>query len=141
MRSHMKKLTVLLLTFMAALAAIAQTATPPVEATPSPAERTIAQARRLIEKNPKNFEAYNALALALSRRARETSDVNYYTRAEEALQKSFSIMPDNFDGKRTEVWLLLGRHEFAAALEKAKQLNQKMPDDVMVYGFLTDANV
>ena len=39
----------------------------------------MAQARKLIEKNPNDFEAYNALALALSRRARETSDVAFYT--------------------------------------------------------------
>ena len=41
----------------------------------------------------------------------------------------------------TRVWLLLGKHEFAAALEAAKELNRKLPDDVMLYGFLTDANV
>jgi tetratricopeptide (TPR) repeat protein len=137
----MKKLTVLLFTFMAALAAIAQTATPPVDATASPAERSMAQASRLIEKNPKNFEAYNALALALSRRARETSDVKFYAQAEETLQKSFAISPGNFDGERIHVWLLLGKHEFAAAREEAHKLNKKMPDDVMVYGFLTDANI
>jgi tetratricopeptide (TPR) repeat protein len=107
----------------------------------SPAEQSMAAARRLIEKNPKNFEAYNALALALSRRARETSDINFYVQAEDALKKSFEISPENFDGERTAVWLLLGRHEFPAALEKAKELNKKMPDDVMLYGFLTDANV
>jgi tetratricopeptide (TPR) repeat protein len=99
------------------------------------------QARKLIEKNPKDFEAYNALALALSRRARETSDVKFYAQAEETLQKSFEIAPANFDGERIHVWLLLGKHEFAAALGAAKTLNQKMPDDVMLYGFLTDANV
>lgn len=107
----------------------------------SPAERSIAAANRLIEKSPKNFEAYNALALALSRRARETADVNYYQKAEEALGKSFALAPGNFDSRRTEVWLLLGRHEFAAALEEAKKLNKQVPDDVMIYGFLTDANV
>jgi tetratricopeptide (TPR) repeat protein len=107
----------------------------------SPAEQGMAAARRLIDKNPKNFEAYNALALALSRRARETSDVIYYTQAEDALKKSFEISPNNFDGERTAVWLLLGKHEFPAALEKAKELNKKMPDDIMLYGFLTDANV
>ena len=101
----------------------------------------MAAAQRLIDRNPKNFEAYNALALALSRRARETSDVVFYTQAEDALRKSFEISPDNFDGERTAVWLLLGKHEFPAALDKAKALNQKMPDDVMLYGFLTDANV
>ena len=137
----MKKLAVLLLMLMAALAAVAQTSTLSAGATPSPAERSMAQANRLIEKNPKNFEAYNALALALSRRARETSDVLFYAQAEETLKKSFEISPGNFDGERIHVWLLLGKHEFAAAREEARKLNQKMPDDVMVYGFLTDANI
>lgn len=117
------------------------TAFPENPKSPSPAERSIAQATRLIEKNSKNFEAYNALALALSRRARETSDVNYYTQAEGALRQSFAISPDNLDGARIHVWLLLGKHEFAAALEEARRLNKRMPDDVMTYGFLTDANV
>jgi tetratricopeptide (TPR) repeat protein len=107
----------------------------------SPAERSMVQAKKLIEKNPNDFEVYNALALALSRRARETSNVVFYGQGEEALQKSFAISPDNFDGQRIRVWLLLGKHEFAAALEAAKELIQKMPDDVMLYGFLTDANV
>jgi tetratricopeptide (TPR) repeat protein len=137
----MKKLAVLLLMLMAALAAVAQTTTLSAAATPSPAERSMAQANRLIEKDPKNFEAYNALALALSRRARETSDVIFYAQAEETLKKSFEVSPDNFDGERIHVWLLLGKHEFAAAREEARKLNQKMPDDVMVYGFLTDANM
>jgi tetratricopeptide (TPR) repeat protein len=107
----------------------------------SPAERNIAQAKKLIEKNANDFEAYNALALALSRRAREISDVAFYTEGEAALQKSFAISPDNFDGQRIQVWLLLGKHEFQAALEAAKNLSRKMPDDVMLYGFLTDAYV
>src|SRR5262249_28484185 len=84
----------------------------------SPAEQSRAAASRLIAKNSKDFEAYNALALALSRRARETSDVSYYTQAEDALKKSFEIPPGNFDGERTAVWILLGKHEFPAALEK-----------------------
>jgi tetratricopeptide (TPR) repeat protein len=137
----MKQTFVLPLVVFSAVAAFAQSPSVPAAAKISPAERGIAQANKLIEKNPKNFEAYNALALALSRRARETSDVKYYTQAEEALQKSFEISPNNFDGDRTHVWLLLGKHEFAAALDEAKKLNKKMPDDVMTYGFLTDANV
>jgi len=134
----MKRIAALLLLVLGAVAGFAQA---PVETKLSPAERGMAQARNLIEKNPKDFEAYNALALALSRRARETSDVKFYSEAEETLQKSFEISPDNFDGQRIHVWLLLGKHEFAAALEAAKKLNQRMPDDVMVYGFLTDADI
>jgi tetratricopeptide (TPR) repeat protein len=136
----MKKIFVLPLLLIVMQTGFAQTVATPADANLSPAERNIAQAQNLIAKNAKDFEAYNALALALSRRARETSDVKFYAQAEEALQKSFAISPDNFDGRRIHVWLLLGKHEFAAALDEAKVLNQRMPDDVMVYGFLTDAN-
>src|SRR5438105_6789268 len=115
--------------------AIALSQTTPTQSALSPAERSMAAAHKLIDKNAKNFEAYNALALALSRRARETSEVAYYTQAEDALKKSFEISVNNFDGERTAGWLLLGKHEFAAALEKAKELKKKMPDDVMLYGF------
>ncbi len=137
----MKRIAAFLLLVVGAVAGFAQGPAAPAETQVSPAERSMAQARKLIEKNPKDFEAYNALALALSRRARETSDVKFYAQAEETLQKSFEVAPDNFDGQRIHVWLLLGKHEFAAALDAAKKLNQKMPDDVMLYGFLTDANV
>ena len=137
----MKRIAALLLLVLGAIAGFAQAPSTPAETKLSPAERSMDQARKLIEKNPKDFEAYNALALALSRRARETSDVKFYTQAEETLQKSFEVSPDNFDGQRIHVWLLLGKHEFAAALDAAKKLNQRMPDDVMLYGFLTDANV
>jgi predicted Zn-dependent protease len=134
----MKRTNLLIVLFTSA---VAFSQTTPTQSALSPAERSIAAAHKLIDKNAKNFEAYNALALALSRRARETSDVAYYTQAEDALRKSFQISPNNFDGERTAVWLLLGKHEFAAALDKAKELRKKMPDDVMIYGFLTDANV
>ena len=136
----MKKIVALLL-LAAATTLSAQTPDSSAQPALSPAQSSAMRAQKLIDKDPKNFEAYNALALALSRRARETSDVVYYTQAEEALKKSFAIAPDNFDGARTHVWLLLGKHEFAAALEEAKKLNKRMLDDVMVYGFLTDANV
>lgn len=137
----MKRFPAFLLLILSAMAAYAQGTRAASESTLSPAECSVQAAKKLIEKNPKNFEAYNALALALSRRARETSDVKFYQQAEETLQKSFAISPDNFDGQRIHVWLLLGRHEFAAALDEANKLNRKLPDDVMLYGFLTDANV
>jgi tetratricopeptide (TPR) repeat protein len=137
----MKQIAALLLLLLCAVAGFAQAPKATAETKLSPAERSMDQARKLIEKNPKDFEAYNALALALSRRARETSDVKFYAQAEETLQKSFELSPDNFDGQRIHVWLLLGKHEFSAALDAAKKLNRKMPDDVMLYGFLTDADV
>ena len=38
-------------------------------------------------------------------------------------------------------WSLLGQHRFAEALTLATALNTKVPDDLMVYGMLTDANI
>jgi len=136
----MKRFSIILAILSWAMAAVAQTNNPE-ENTLSPAQRGISVAQKAIDKSAKDYEAYNAMALALSRRAREVSDPRYYDQAEAALQKSFAIAPDNFDGLRTHVWLLLGKHEFAAALVEAKKLNARMPDDVMTYGFLTDANV
>jgi tetratricopeptide (TPR) repeat protein len=107
----------------------------------SPAERGIETSRNMIAKNPKSADGYNALAYALSRRARETSDVKYYNEAEQALEKSLAIAPENLAAERIHVWLLLGKHEFGAAREAAQKLSTRVPDDIMVYGFLTDANV
>ena len=137
----MKTIHLLLLMIITATVGSAQTTTSPTPPKRTPAEESIARASRMIETNPKNYQAYNALALALLRRARETSDTKFYSQAEQALTKSFEIAPDNFDGDRIQVGLLLGRHEFAAAREEGMKLNKTMPDDIMVYGFLTDANV
>lgn len=126
-----KTLATLLLLITSAVAQSAQ----------SPAESAIANAQKTIEKKPTQFSGYNQLAIALARRARETSDVSFYTQAEAALKKSQQLAPENFEGQKLHIWLLLGRHEFTAALDAAKELNKKMPDDVLVYGFMTDANV
>jgi len=106
----------------------------------SPAEQGIANAKKAIATKPEQFAGYNQLAIALSRRARETSDVAYYAQAEEALKKAAELAPDNFESAKIHVWLLLGRHEFPAALEAATLLNKRVPDDILVYGFLVDAN-
>jgi tetratricopeptide (TPR) repeat protein len=123
----MKILSVLLLT-TAAFAA-------------TPAETAMERAQAEIAKHPDHAPYYNALAMAYARRARETSDVQYYAKAEETLRRSFALAPDNYEGLKTQAWLQLGRHEFAKALETATKLNKKTPDDVMVYGYLVDANV
>ena len=79
----MKKLTVAVFAILSAVTSLAQTPTTTnTAAKPSPAEQTMAVAQKQIDKNPKNFEAYNALALAQSRRARETSNVRFYNDAE-----------------------------------------------------------
>jgi len=136
----MKKLFALLIVSFS-IAACAQTQTSAAAtSTLSPAQQSIAVANKEIAKKPALYSGYNQLAIALSRRARETSDVSFYAQAEDALKKSFELSPGNIEAEKIHVWLLLGRHEFPSALEAAKVLNKKVPDDVLVYGFLTDAN-
>jgi len=138
----MKKLGAGLLILISSLIASVQSAGLKAEDSRalSPAEKSIAQAKEALVKKPGQYGTYNALAMALARRARETSDISYYVQAEEALKQSFGIAPDNFEGQKVQGWLLLGRHEFSQALEAAKALNRRAPDDVLVYGFLMDAN-
>jgi tetratricopeptide (TPR) repeat protein len=107
----------------------------------SPATQSIAAAGKAIGDKPKEYAGYNLLARALVRRAQETSDVSFYKQAEDAVGKSLELSPNNFDTQKIQVSILLGEHEYPAALEAAKSLNKRVPDDVEVYGLLTDANV
>lgn len=108
---------------------------------PSPAEERVTAAQRRITANPDGYEAYNELALQLTRRARETADPVHYDRAEDAIRRSLELSPGNLDAQKMGVWVLLGKHQFAPALERALSLNKRIPDDPQVYGFLTDAHV
>jgi tetratricopeptide (TPR) repeat protein len=101
----------------------------------------MAAARKAIEQNPQRYDAYNELALAQARRARETADPKHYEDAQRSLEMSLRLAPENLEAQRIQVWVLLGKHEFATALEQATALNRRIPDDVMTYAFLTDANV
>jgi tetratricopeptide (TPR) repeat protein len=126
------------LSVLASAAVCAQTAQ--TAATRTPAEISIQKAQEQIAKQPDHVPYYNSLAMAYARRARETSDVAFYTKAEETLDRAFKVDPTNFEALKVRTWLLLGRHEFAKALEAATALNKRAPDDITVYGYLADAN-
>ena len=66
-----------------ALTATCAAAQPPAL---TPAETGIRKAQEQIAKQPGHYPYYNALAMAYARRARESSDVTYYAKAEETLQ-------------------------------------------------------
>ncbi len=40
--------------------------------------------------------------MALARRARETSDVSFYAQADEALEQSLRVKPDNFEALKAQ---------------------------------------
>ncbi|HEY7410045.1 MAG TPA: hypothetical protein VII13_04860 [Vicinamibacteria bacterium] len=109
-------------------------------AVPTPAELRIAQARVAVARTPEQPRPHVELAMAFARRARETADPDQYRRAEEALATALRLAPGDFAARRTRAWVLLGRHEFARALEEARALNREVPDDLLTYGLLADAH-
>jgi tetratricopeptide (TPR) repeat protein len=105
------------------------------------AQQKIAWAQAAIKAHPDSSQPYNDLAVACARRVRETADDSYYDQAQAALQKSFQMGADNLEGQKAQLMILLGRGEFARALDLAQALNKKMPDDVLLYGFVADAAI
>src|SRR5262245_10435806 len=98
---------------------VAQRAAPAGPRATTPAEQRIEGAQKAIATNPKLAQPYNDLALALSRRARETGDPEYYNRADKALDTALSIEPGNLEARKLQIWMMLGRHEFGGAREAA----------------------
>jgi tetratricopeptide (TPR) repeat protein len=107
----------------------------------SPAAQSVTVARQAINNKPNAYAGYNLLGSALVRRAQETCDASFYAQAEDAVKKSLGIDPDNFDTQKIQASILLGEQDYTAAREMAEALNKRVPDDVAVYGLLTDANV
>ena len=107
----------------------------------TPAENRINGALRQLATNPQKVQAYNDLALAYIAHARETADPQHYTEAAQALRRGFVLDPNNFQLKKTRVALLLGQQDYKAAKEEATLLNHQVPDDVMTYGYLAEAEM
>jgi len=105
----------------------------------SPSELRIGAAQKILQKQPNRYQAYNDLALALVRRARETADASYYQQAQVAIEGSLRIQPENFEAEQARVALLLAEHKYRLALEEARALNHRMPDAVLIWGYMAEA--
>jgi tetratricopeptide (TPR) repeat protein len=107
----------------------------------SPAQRGIAAARQQLKADPNKLQAWNELANALIRRARETANPSYLVEADGALTEGMKRDSNDFQLLRTKVVLLLSKHEFVQARDLASILNRRIPDDVMTYGYLARADI
>ena len=108
---------------------------------PTPADLKITWAEKSIQAAPGKYQGYNQLALGLVRKARETSNPAHLAQAEEAVTKSLVLDPGNFAAMKIQVTILLDRQEYAQALEQARALNRKAPDDVAVWGYVAEAAI
>ena len=107
----------------------------------TPAEQRIQRAKQEVEANPRKAAAFNDLAIAYIRRARETADRAYLRDADSAIEKGLATAPADFQISKTAVALLLAQEQFTAARDKAIQLNRRTPDDAMIYGFIAEADI
>lgn len=142
----------LLLVFVASASGFAQQPTGPAPAQMSqpgesvvqsetPAQQKIASAQRQILTDPKKVQAYTELTLAYMRRNRETANPKYLKDAETALSRGLTLDGNDFQLQKAQVTLMLARHQYAAARERAAALNHRIPDDVMTYGYLAEAEI
>lgn len=107
----------------------------------SPTETRVQNSLDAISEKPNEPRNYNSLAIAYVRLARETGDFSINAKAESAVDGALKIDPQNIDALKIKASLMLTFHRFPEALEFTKPLQQKYPNDAMIYGALTDAHI
>jgi tetratricopeptide (TPR) repeat protein len=107
----------------------------------SKADERILRATQLIERDPHQANGYNQLASAYMQKARETAEFDLNENADEAINRSLSVEPDNYDALKLRAKLQLTYHRFAPALATARQAQRVRMDDQDVWGLITDALV
>lgn len=98
-------------------------------------------ALKFIDKAPESPTAYNQLAVLYMRRARQTGDFSFTTRAETAIDRALAVAPADASARKLKASLHLSFHRFKEAGELATQLLKEFPDDAFLYGILADSNM
>ena len=105
----------------------------------SPAEFQIETAQRALQKQPDSVKHLDALAVGLTRRARETGDAAYYEKAAQAIEKAERLQPGDPGTLRISAWVAMGRHEFAQAYKITKKVDRRAPHDAWNLSVMGDA--
>jgi tetratricopeptide (TPR) repeat protein len=105
------------------------------------ADKEIADALGAIEKMPDKTSGYNKLAVLYIRKARETGDFSLNSKAEAAVNQALEIAPADVSAQILKASLHVIMHRFKDALELGTKLEKDFPNDFMVQGILTDANI
>jgi len=105
----------------------------------TPAQGQIESARARIDSGIAPADGYTALAVGLTRRARETGDAAYYDQAILALDQASGLEPAHREAIMTRAWVLMGRHEFAKALASTERYQRLHGDDPVNLGVMGDA--
>jgi tetratricopeptide (TPR) repeat protein len=123
---------------MFAVAALLVAAETP--STTDPSDQRIAAIQKAQLGNPSSPEPHIDLAAEYCRKARDSEQIAYYDKAQTELESALKLSPGNYDAQKLKVTVLLGRHEYNAALKLATELNNKVKDDIAVWGLLSEIN-
>jgi tetratricopeptide (TPR) repeat protein len=105
----------------------------------TPAQKQIDEARQALAIRPDDVKRLNALAVGLTRRARETGNPSYYDQAWQALEEAGRRDPENLETLRISAWVSMGRHEFAKAYDIAGRYERRSSEDPWNLSVLGDA--
>lgn len=105
---------------------------------PAP-DRSIHLYQRMLHRRPDDAGLYARLGDAYVQKARESGDVSYFDRAEQAFRKALQIDPRSSDAARHLAFVLYSRHDFDGAAREAQNAIALDPADVHAYGVLGDA--
>jgi tetratricopeptide (TPR) repeat protein len=95
-----------------------------------------------VEKDAYDFTAYNKLADAYLRRARQTGDVSDYGRAQTALEQSLDVLPaGNLDAQLQLAFVKITQHDFRGGMALAQDALQDLPGDAYSLGIVGDAQL
>ncbi|MEO6196661.1 MAG: tetratricopeptide repeat protein [Dehalococcoidia bacterium] len=108
---------------------------------PANADALIDFWKERVDRNPADYISYAELGGAFIRRARETGDVESYTRAEAAIQESLRLNPDYSTALGYLATIDYSRHDFQSALAIAQRIKLADPTDLQAIAVLGDANL
>lgn len=117
------------------------TPTVPLPTVVVPPDDTVLDLQATAQQDPQNPAAWHELGLAATRQAIASGDPTWYAIAEDALDRSVELDPDNPYTTIAQGQLALSLHDFQRALELGRQATTELPDTADAYGVLVDAQV
>lgn len=109
-----------------------------------PAATTAERVDRLqtaLRHGPPSPSLYAGLAAALLQRVRETGDISFYARADDALRRGLALGPGEPSLLTQRGVLRLARHDFRGALADGRAARRAAPNAVSPFGVVVDALV
>ena len=97
--------------------------------------------RERVERSPRDYISYAELGAAFIRRARETGDVDSYSRAEAALEAALKINPNYSSAISYLATVLYAKHDFTGALERAERIYSFDPGAAQALAVVGDSHL